>query len=120
MLPAAAAFHYLWEISTGQVPYGSTVRTFGRLSSYDLEQSMATMTTQYAAVQHTLRISTKFVEPFLAKFGSHYIALGELEEDGSLPLLCARVITCIDGADLSLLQQGVEEQRKYFLTRETT
>ncbi|KAE8576964.1 hypothetical protein XENTR_v10004384 [Xenopus tropicalis] len=118
MLPAASAFYYVWEISTGQVPIGTTVRTFGRLSRYDLAQSLATITAQHASAQHGLRVSTRFVEPFSATVGSHYLALGELEEDGGVPVLCVRVMTCIDGTNLSLLQLAMEEQRKYFRCRE--
>ncbi|KAM4692041.1 CST complex subunit TEN1 [Rhinophrynus dorsalis] len=118
MLPAASAYHYLWEICTENVPSGSTVRTFGRLSSYDLAQSKATLTAQYASTQHKLWVRTRFVEPFHASLGSYYLALGELEEEGGLPLLCVRLMTCIDGVDLSLLQQAVEEQRKYLQGRE--
>ncbi|NP_001233243.1 TEN1 CST complex subunit L homeolog isoform X1 [Xenopus laevis] len=120
MLPAASTFYYLWELSTGQVPFGATVRTFGRLCRYDLAQSLATITAQHASAQHMLRISTRLVEPLSATIGSHYLALGELEEHGNLPVLCVRVMSCIDGANLSLLQQAVEEQRKYFRSREGT
>ncbi|KAM4664619.1 CST complex subunit TEN1 isoform 1-T3 [Discoglossus pictus] len=119
MLPAAAQYHYLWEISAGGVPSGAAVRTFGRLSCYDLAQSEATLTTQHSSSVHQLRVSTRFVEPFPARVGSYYLALGELEkENGDMPLLRVRLMTCIDGADLSLLQQAIEVQRQYLRERE--
>ncbi|XP_053565180.1 CST complex subunit TEN1 [Bombina bombina] len=119
MLPSVAAYHYLWEISTGEVPGGATVRTFGRLSSYNMVQSEATLTAQHSSTLQQLRVSTKFVEPFIARLGSYFLALGELERDeGALPVLHARLLTCIDGVDFSRLQQAVEEQRRYFKERE--
>ncbi|XP_075438911.1 CST complex subunit TEN1 [Ascaphus truei] len=121
MLPAPAEHHFLWEISAGAVPDGATVRTFGRLSCYDLAQSEATLAAHHASGQHQLRVSTRFVEPFPARVGSHYLALGELDKpNGGLPLLRARLLTCIDGADLSLLQHAVEEQRRYLRERAGT
>ncbi|XP_075701751.1 CST complex subunit TEN1 [Rhinoderma darwinii] len=115
MLPAPAQHRYLWEIRSGDVPIGSTVRTFGRLSSYDSARSEAVLTAHHSAVQHKLRLNTRFVEPFSAQLGSYYQALGELDSvDEAHLVLCARLLTCIEGVDLSLLQNAVEEQRRYF------
>ncbi|CAJ0951674.1 unnamed protein product [Ranitomeya imitator] len=36
------------------------------------------------------------------------------------PVLCPRLLTCIEGVDLSLLQSAVEEQRRYFHERAET
>ncbi|KAM8945867.1 CST complex subunit TEN1 [Pelodytes ibericus] len=116
MLPAPAEYHYLWEISSGIVSGGATVRTFGRLCSYDMAQSEATLTAQHASIQHQLQVRTTFVEPFSARLGSYYLVLGELEGD-TVPVMCARLLTCVDGADLSLLQQAVDEQRIYLQGR---
>uniref|UniRef100_A0A8C5WM95 CST complex subunit TEN1 n=1 Tax=Leptobrachium leishanense TaxID=445787 RepID=A0A8C5WM95_9ANUR len=116
MLPAAAVYQFLWEICSGEVPGGTTVRTFGRLSTYDMAESEATLTLQHASAQHHLRVRTTFVEPFSAALGSYYMALGELECDAD-PVLCARLLVCIDGADLALFQQAVEEQRRYLQGR---
>ncbi|XP_063281482.1 CST complex subunit TEN1 [Pelobates fuscus] len=116
MLPAAAEYKYLWEISSGKVSGGATVRTFGRLNSYDMANSEAILAVQHASTQHQLQVRTTLVEPFSAHLGSYYMALGELESDAS-PILCARLLVCIDGADLSLLQQAVEEQRSYLQGR---
>ncbi|XP_063816637.1 CST complex subunit TEN1 [Pseudophryne corroboree] len=119
MLPMHAEYHYLWEISTGKVMAGSTVRTFGRLSCYDSAQSEATLTAQHSAVQHKLQLNTRFVEPFSARLGSYYLALGELDTvDDAHLVLCARLLTCIEGVDVSLLQRAVEEQIKYLRERE--
>ncbi|XP_066443578.1 CST complex subunit TEN1 [Eleutherodactylus coqui] len=119
MLPAPAQYQYLWEISSGDVPAGSTVRTFGRLSSYDSARSEALLTAHHSAAQHKLRLNTRFVEPFHAQLGSYYLALGELDSVNEASLvLCARLLSCIEGVDLSLLQNAVEEQRRYFHERE--
>ncbi|KAM4031063.1 CST complex subunit TEN1 [Anomaloglossus baeobatrachus] len=119
MLPAPALYRYLWEISSGDVAAGSTVRTFGRLSSYDSARSEAVLTAQHSAAQHKLQLNTLFVEPFSAQLGSFYLALGELDTvDEVHPVLCTRLLTCIEGVDLSLLQNAVEEQRRYFQERE--
>ncbi|XP_075033904.1 CST complex subunit TEN1 [Mixophyes fleayi] len=119
MLPAPAEYHYLWEITSEKMSVGSTVRTFGRLSCYDSAQSSAMLTAQHSAAQHKLQINTRFVEPFSARLGSYYLALGELDTVNDVhPVLCARLLTCIEGADLSLLQNAVEEQRKYLQERE--
>ncbi|KAM3920783.1 CST complex subunit TEN1 isoform 1-T2 [Leptodactylus fuscus] len=119
ILPAPAQFHYLWEVSSGDVPVGSTVRTFGRLSSYDPARSEAVLSAHHSVAQHKLCLNTQFVEPFPAQLGSYYLALGELDSSDEAPLvLCARLLTCIEGVDLSLLQNAVEEQRRYFEQRE--
>ncbi|KAG8565688.1 hypothetical protein GDO81_012945, partial [Engystomops pustulosus] len=116
--PAPAQYHYLWEISSGDVPAGSTVRTFGRLSSYDSARSEAMLAAHHSAAQHKLRLNTRFVEPFSPQLGSYYLVLGELETvDETDHVLCPRLLTCIEGVDLSLLQNAVEEQRRYFHDR---
>ncbi|XP_018427962.1 PREDICTED: CST complex subunit TEN1 isoform X1 [Nanorana parkeri] len=118
MLPPPAEYQYLWDISSGKVPSGSTVRTFGRLNCYDFTQSEAVLTAHHSTGQHKLQVNTRFVEPFSPRLGSHYMALGELESgDDTHVVLCARLLTCIEGADVSLLQNAIEEQRKYFLER---
>ncbi|XP_068117951.1 CST complex subunit TEN1 [Hyperolius riggenbachi] len=117
MLPAPAQYQYLWDIGSGNVSAGTTLRTFGRLACYDYTLSEAELTAHHSAVQHKLRVNTKFVEPFSARVGSYYMALGELESVDNSHLLCARLLTCIEGVDLSLLQSGIDEQRKYFAER---
>ncbi|XP_018427963.1 PREDICTED: CST complex subunit TEN1 isoform X2 [Nanorana parkeri] len=79
MLPPPAEYQYLWDISSGKVPSGSTVRTFGRLNCYDFTQSEAVLTAHHSTGQHKLQVNTRFVEPFSPRLGSHYMALGELE-----------------------------------------
>ncbi|XP_042300548.1 CST complex subunit TEN1 [Sceloporus undulatus] len=79
MLPAAGTYHFPWEINSVSVPEGKTLRTFGRLHSYDMTSSKATITAQHTSVQHCIQVCTKFVEPFQAHIGSLYLVLGETE-----------------------------------------
>ncbi|XP_062979298.1 CST complex subunit TEN1 [Elgaria multicarinata webbii] len=119
MLPAAGTYHFPWEINSASVSEGMTLRTFGRLHSYDLVCSQATLTAQHASVQYCCRVCTKFVEPFQALLGSQYIVLGEAEyEEGEEIVLKARVFTCVEGINLQLLEKAIEEQRKYFQERQ--
>ncbi|KAF7248962.1 CST complex subunit TEN1 [Varanus komodoensis] len=118
MLPAAGIYHFPWEINSASVSEGKTLRTFGRLQSYDMVSSQAILTSQHASVQHCIRVCTKFVEPFQAQLGSLYVALGEAEfEEGEAMVLKARVFTCVEGMNLQLLEKAIEEQRKYFQER---
>ncbi|XP_020309705.1 CST complex subunit TEN1 [Oncorhynchus kisutch] len=121
MLPAPAVFHFLWEVnlSTGAVKEGDSVRTFGRLVSYQPEESKATLSIQHAARQHQVVVQTTFVEPFDPIIGAQYIVLGEIEkaEGGDGVMVHARVLNCVDGVNLALLQRGVNEQRNYFRER---
>lgn len=103
----------------GHVPNGSTVRTFGRLNSYNLAESRATLTAQHDSTQQQIFVGTNLVEPWCAQVGSVYMALGEVDlAEGGLPVLQARVLTCVDGIDLPLLERAVLEQRKYLGSRE--
>ncbi|XP_025053245.1 CST complex subunit TEN1 isoform X1 [Alligator sinensis] len=119
MLPNPGIYYFPWEISSGPVRDGETLRTFGRLHCYDLAQSEAVLTAQCNSVQHQVRVCTKFVEPFQAQLGSLYVALGDMEQrDGEGPVLKARVLTCVEGMNLSMLEQAIREQRKYFQDRQ--
>ncbi|XP_078506953.1 CST complex subunit TEN1 [Lissotriton helveticus] len=114
MLPAASAHTFLWEISLRLVPNGATVRTFGRLNSYNLVESRATLTAQHNSTQQQISVGTNLIEPWCTQLGSVYMALGEVDlAEGGLPVLQARVLTCVDGIDLPLLERAVLEQRKY-------
>ncbi|XP_053145387.1 CST complex subunit TEN1 [Hemicordylus capensis] len=120
MLPAAAVYYFLWEVNTKSVPEGKTLRTFGRLQSYDMVSSQAVLTAHHSSVQHCICVCTKFVEPFQAQLGSLYIVLGEAEyRNGKEIVLKARVFTCVEGLNLQLLEKAIEEQRKYFQERKT-
>ncbi|XP_069338968.1 CST complex subunit TEN1 isoform X2 [Eulemur rufifrons] len=114
MLPKPGIYYLPWEVSAGQVPDGGTLRTFGRLCLYDVTQSRAKLTAQHDSDQHELLVCTKLVEPFQAQEGSLYVVLGELEpqEDGG-PVVKARVLTCVEGMNLPLLEQAIQEQRRY-------
>ncbi|KAG7491684.1 hypothetical protein MATL_G00006280 [Megalops atlanticus] len=120
MLPAPGVFHFPWEISTGAVQEGATVRTFGRLLCYQPADSKAILTSHHASAQHQVVVHTGFVEPFQPIIGAQYIALGELESSDSEGVMVrARVLNCVDGVDLALLQSAINEQRKYFQERES-
>ncbi|XP_069809768.1 CST complex subunit TEN1 isoform X2 [Dendropsophus ebraccatus] len=89
------------------------------LISYDSARSEALLSAHHSAAQHKLCLNTRFVEPFSAQLGSYYLAVGELDSvDETHLVLHARLLTCIEGVDLSLLQNAVEEQRRYFQERE--
>ncbi|XP_019349791.1 CST complex subunit TEN1 isoform X2 [Alligator mississippiensis] len=119
MLLNPGIYYFPWEINSGPVRDGETLRTFGRLHCYDLAQSEAVLTAQHNSVQHQVRVCTKFVEPFQAQLGFLYVALGDMEQrDGEGPVLKARVLTCVEGMNLSMLEQAIREQRKYFQDRQ--
>ncbi|XP_014387341.1 PREDICTED: CST complex subunit TEN1 isoform X2 [Myotis brandtii] len=79
-LPKPGIYYFPWEVSAGQAPDGGALRTFGRLSLYDMTESRATLTAQHASEQHQVLVCTKLVEPFQAQVGSLYLVLGELEQ----------------------------------------
>lgn len=113
-LPKPGIYYFPWEVSAGQVPDGGTLRTFGRMCLYDMAQSRVTLTAQHRSHQHQILVCTKLVEPFQAQMGSLYTVLGELEhqKDGD-SVVKARVLTCVEGLNLPLLEQAIADQRKY-------
>ncbi|XP_054449124.1 CST complex subunit TEN1 [Pteronotus mesoamericanus] len=119
-LPKPGVYYFPWEISAGQVPDGGALRTFGRLCLYDVAQSRATLMARRGSEQHQVLVCTKLVEPFQAQTGSLYMVLGELEhqEDGG-PVLKARVLTCVEGMNLALLEHAIGEQRTYQQERDS-
>nr|XP_004655745.1 CST complex subunit TEN1 [Jaculus jaculus]XP_045014294.1 CST complex subunit TEN1 [Jaculus jaculus]XP_045014295.1 CST complex subunit TEN1 [Jaculus jaculus]XP_045014296.1 CST complex subunit TEN1 [Jaculus jaculus]XP_045014297.1 CST complex subunit TEN1 [Jaculus jaculus]XP_045014298.1 CST complex subunit TEN1 [Jaculus jaculus]XP_045014299.1 CST complex subunit TEN1 [Jaculus jaculus] len=114
MLPKPGTYYFPWEVTAGQVPDGGTLRTFGKLCLYDMACSRVTLTAEHTSGKHQVLVCTKLVEPFQAQVGSLYMVLGELEheEDGGF-LVKARVLTCVEGMNLSLLERAVLEQRLY-------
>ncbi|XP_026215298.1 CST complex subunit TEN1 [Anabas testudineus] len=119
MLPAAAVFHFPWEINSGVVQDGASVRTFGRLVSYQPEESRATLSAQHASKEHNVIIRTMFVEPFNPIIGAQYIVLGETENAEEVGVMVlARVLNCVDGVNIALLQKAINEQRSFFKERE--
>ncbi|XP_028674806.1 CST complex subunit TEN1 isoform X2 [Erpetoichthys calabaricus] len=118
MLPMPGVFRFPWEFSSGAVQPGETLRTYGRLACYKAEESEATLTAHDGTSDCQVCVCTQLVEPFQAITGAPYVTLGEAvrREDGAL-VLHARVLTCVEGVDLQLLQQAVNEQRAYFLER---
>lgn len=119
MLPAAAVFHFPWEINSGAVQEGDSVRVFGKLSCYQPEESRATLSAQHASKEHHVIIHTMFVEPFNPIIGAQYIVLGEIENAEVVGVMVrARVLNCVDGVNIALLQKAINEQRSFFRERE--
>ncbi|XP_068448394.1 CST complex subunit TEN1 [Clinocottus analis] len=117
MLPAAAAFYFPWEVNS--VQEGESVRVFGRLVCYQPEESRATLSAQHASKEHNVAVHTMFVEPFNPIIGAQYIVLGEIENtEGVGAMVRARVLNCVDGVNLALLQKAINEQRSFFGERE--
>ncbi|XP_035516560.1 CST complex subunit TEN1 [Morone saxatilis] len=119
MLPAAAVFQFPWEINSGAVQEGESVRVFGRLACYDPEVSEATLSAQHASKEHHVVIHTMFVEPFNPIIGAQYIVLGEIENAKGVGVMVrARVLNCVDGVNTALLQKAINEQRSFFRERD--
>ncbi|XP_041641678.1 CST complex subunit TEN1 isoform X1 [Cheilinus undulatus] len=119
MLPGAAVFHFLWEINSGALKEGESVRVFGRLSCYQPEESRATLSAQHASKEHQVVVHTLYVEPFDPIIGAQYIALGEIENAEDVgAMVRARVFNCVDGVNVALLQKAINEQRGFFRERE--
>lgn len=86
---------------------------------YQPEESKATLSAQHASEEHHVVVHTLFVEPFDPIIGAQYLVLGELENaEGVGVLIRARVLNCIDGVNLALLQKAISEQRSFFKERE--
>ncbi|KAM8879642.1 CST complex subunit TEN1 [Spinachia spinachia] len=121
MLPAAAVFHFPWEVNSGEVQEGESVRVFGRLVCYQPEESRATLSAQQASKEHRVAVHTLFVEPFNPIIGAQYLVLGEIENtQGVGAMIRARVLNCVDGVNVALLQNAINEQRSFFMERERT
>ncbi|XP_047435292.1 CST complex subunit TEN1 [Mugil cephalus] len=121
MLPAAAIFHLPWEVNCGKLQEGESVRTFGRLVCYQPEESRATLSAQHASKEHRVVVNTQFVEPFNPIVGAQYIVLGEIEnEEEAGVMVRARVLNCVDGVNIPLLQKAITEQRSFFEERKCT
>ncbi|KAM9362714.1 CST complex subunit TEN1 [Symphorus nematophorus] len=121
MLPAAAVFRFLWEVNSGAVQEGESVRIFGRLDCYQPEESRATLSAQHASKEHNVVVHTVFVEPFNPIIGAQYIVLGETENAEDVGVMVrARVLNCVDGVNIALLQKAINEQRSFFGERECT
>ncbi|XP_068606690.1 CST complex subunit TEN1 [Brachionichthys hirsutus] len=119
MLPAAAIFHFPWEVASGAVQEGKSIRTFGRLSCYQPEESRATLSAQHASEEHHVFIHTSLVEPFNPIIGAQYLVLGEVDNaEGVGVMVRARVLNCVDGVNIAQLQKGINEQRCFFKERE--
>ncbi|KFP26703.1 CST complex subunit TEN1, partial [Colius striatus] len=118
MLPSAGVYYFPWEINIS-VPEGVALRTYGRLCCYDLARSEAVLAAQHSSVQYQVCVDTKLVEPFQAQLGSCYMVLGEAEHrEGESPVVKARILTCVEGMNVPLLEQAIQEQRKYFNERQ--
>lgn len=121
MLPKPGIYYFPWEVSAGHVPDGGTLRTFGRLNFYDMAQSQVTLMANHRSEQYQVFVCTKLVEPFQAQVGSLYIVLGELEhQKEGCAVVKARVLTCVEGMNLHLLEQAIQEQRLYQQNRDSS
>ncbi|XP_031207652.1 CST complex subunit TEN1 isoform X2 [Mastomys coucha] len=156
MLPKPGIYYFPWEIRGGQVPEGSTLRTFGRLYLYDMARSLVTLAAPQKPDQCQLLVCTNLVEPFEAHVNFLYMVLGELERMEGCLCLChpgcpgtchreqaglelteifqqsllsvelkggafvvrARLLTCVEGMDLSLLEKAILEQRLHLQKRQ--
>ncbi|XP_015983050.1 CST complex subunit TEN1 [Rousettus aegyptiacus] len=120
MLPKPGIYYFPWEVSAGQVPDGGTLRTFGRLCLYDMTRSQVTLMAQHGSDEHQVLVCTELVEPFQAQVGSLYLVIGELghQQDGG-SVVKARVLTCVEGTNLPLLEQAIQEQRTYQRERDS-
>ncbi|TNN69507.1 CST complex subunit TEN1 [Liparis tanakae] len=99
----------------GQIEYKSP----GPPSKMWPEESRATLSAQHASKEHHVAIHTLFVEPFNPIIGAQYIVLGEVENaDGVGAMVRARVLNCVDGVNVALLQKAINEQRSFFRERE--
>ncbi|XP_077462151.1 CST complex subunit TEN1 [Stigmatopora argus] len=128
MLPGAAVYYFLWELKYGALQDGASVRTFGRLAHYDLEKSQASLTCQHASKEHSVIINTSLVEPFNPMIGTQYVVLGEIETANGKKTtsvsavdirVCARVLNCVEGVNVGLLEKAINEQRRFFTERES-
>ncbi|XP_010577651.1 PREDICTED: CST complex subunit TEN1 [Haliaeetus leucocephalus] len=118
MLPGAGVYYFPWEINSS-VPEGEALRTFGRLCCYDLARSEAVLTAQHHSTHYQVCVNTEFVEPLQAQLGSLYMLLGEVEHrEGEGPVVKARILTCVEGMNVPLLERAIQEQRKYFNERQ--
>ncbi|KAF6718903.1 CST complex subunit TEN1 [Oryzias melastigma] len=117
MLPPTAVFYFPWEVkSLGE---GKSVRTFGRLSCYEADESRASLSCHHASKEHKVFVHTLFVEPFNPIIGAQYLVLGETESyEGFGVMIRARVLNCVDGVNIALLQKAIEGQRSFFRERE--
>nr|XP_061779090.1 CST complex subunit TEN1-like [Nerophis lumbriciformis]XP_061779091.1 CST complex subunit TEN1-like [Nerophis lumbriciformis]XP_061779092.1 CST complex subunit TEN1-like [Nerophis lumbriciformis]XP_061779093.1 CST complex subunit TEN1-like [Nerophis lumbriciformis] len=119
MLPAVAAYYLPWELQCAGVQEGESVRTFGRLTCYKQDKSTATLTAQHASKDHHVVINTSLVEPFHPIIGAQYLVVGETETAAGVDMMVrARVLNCVDGVNIPLLQKAIMEQRSFFKERE--
>uniref|UniRef100_A0A4W3JC15 CST complex subunit TEN1 n=1 Tax=Callorhinchus milii TaxID=7868 RepID=A0A4W3JC15_CALMI len=119
MLPRPGDFQLLWEVCSSAGTEGKTIRTVGRLSSYHARISEAILIMHHNSTLYQLAVYTALVEPFEAHLGSDYMVLGEIEAtEGNIPVIQARLLMCVDGINLPLLERAIQEQRKYFQERD--
>uniref|UniRef100_A0A1A8JBE7 CST complex subunit TEN1 n=1 Tax=Nothobranchius kuhntae TaxID=321403 RepID=A0A1A8JBE7_NOTKU len=118
LLPPAAEFRFPWEVNF--VKEGESLRTFGRLVSYHPETSRASLSAQHASEEHQVLVDTLFIEPFNPIIGAQYVVLGEAENyEGTGVMIRARVLNCVDGVNIALLQKAISGQRDFFRERES-
>uniref|UniRef100_A0A3B5B1H5 TEN1 subunit of CST complex n=1 Tax=Stegastes partitus TaxID=144197 RepID=A0A3B5B1H5_9TELE len=98
------------------MPYSRSFRIIWALFR---TESRATLSAQHASKDHQVVVHTLFVEPFNPIVGAQYIALGEIEKNEEVGVMVqARVLNCVDGVNIALLQKAISEQRSFFKERE--
>ena len=102
--------------SQGQSLVGRSVRTLGRISSYDATCSIATLELE----GNQLKVDTRLVEPQAFRQSSLFQMIGEIIDDdrshdcpSSVSIvLQARVCRCVDGLDVKLYYKAVDVRRR--------
>ena len=79
------------------------------LTSFDPDRNRAWITADGVS----LSIDTEYLTPFSHRLQSLYMFIGELHFYGEDVVLKARVASCVDGLDLKLYRQVIEQRRKH-------
>jgi hypothetical protein len=100
-------------LSQGKSLVGRSVRTLGRISSYDAICSVATLEME----GKQLKVDTRLVEPQPFRHNSLFQIIGEIL-DGDCSYNCpsimlrARVCRCVDGLDVKLYYKALDIRRR--------
>lgn len=99
--------------SQGHALIGQSVRTVGRIASYDVTCSVAILEID----GHRLKVDTRLVEPQPFRQNSLFQMIGEVDDGGCVSssdfiLLRARVCRCVDGLDMKLYYEALDMRRR--------
>ena len=99
----------------GRALVGQSVRTLGRISTYDVTCSIATL--QFDGFE--LKVDTRLVEPQPFRRNSLFQMIGEIDEDdlrksdrSESVVLRVRVCRCVDGLDVKLYYKALDMRRQ--------